>query len=108
MYILMGLRYDEAMIQSVRKEVSEMEESITYQEILKKGEAKGEARGEARGVAKGRLEEARELLVLMGKERLGAPDAASRRKLRAIDNLDRLHELALVIGKARSWKDLLQ
>lgn len=46
MYILMGMRYDEAVIQTIKKEVSEMEESITYQEILKKGEVRGEARAE--------------------------------------------------------------
>jgi hypothetical protein len=103
MYILMGLRYDVAIIHSIKKEVSEMEESITYQEIIKKGEA----RGEARGKAEGRVEEAREFLVLMGTERLGPPDAASRRKLRAIDDLSRLHQLGLLTDKVGSWKELL-
>jgi hypothetical protein len=95
MYIMMGLRYDEAIIQSVKREVSEMEESITYQEIITKGKVEG------------RLEEARQFLALMGASRLGPPSASVRRKLDAIDELDRLHQLGLLIDKVQSWKDLL-
>lgn len=95
MYILMGLRYDNAVIQTIRKEVSEMEESITYQEILNKGQAKW------------RLEEARDFLVLMGTNRLGPPTAAALRKLHAIEDLGRVHRLGLQINAVGSWKDLL-
>lgn len=99
MYILMGLRYDSAIIQTIRNEVSEMEESITYQEIIKKGEAKSES--------KWRLEEAREFLVLMGSNRFGPPNAAALRRIRAIDDRARLHRLGLHINTVSSWKDLL-
>ena len=111
MYILMGMRYDEAIIQSIKKEVREMEESVSYQMILREGEAKGEAKGIAKGIAKGeaggRLKEAREFLILMGTNRLGPPDATVRRKLRGIDDVARLHQLGLLIDDVRSWRDLL-
>lgn len=99
MYILMGLRYDEAMIETIKNEVTEMEESITYQEILGKGKVEG--------IAAGRLEEAREFVVLMGTKRLGPPNAVARRKLQAIDDLSRLHQLGLRIDNVKTWKDLL-
>ena len=96
-----------------------MEESITYQEILKKGEARGElrgvARGEARGKqlgeacgkqlgeacgkqlgeARGRLAEACDFLILVGTKRFGAPKAAVRRRLRAIDELNPNYSLMM-------------
>ena len=103
MYILMGARYDEAMIQSIKQEVSEMEESITYQEILKKGKVEGKAEGRAEG----RLEEALEFLIRIGSKRFGAPNTAARRKLNAINDLGRIHHLGARIDEVGSWKDLL-
>lgn len=72
-----------------------IEESITYQEIFRKGEALG------------RLEEALDFLVLLGTERLGRPNAAALRKLRAINDRKQLHRLGLRINSVESWKDLL-
>jgi len=42
-YVLMGLRYDLALAGELLKGVLAMEESVTYQEIIRKGEARGEA-----------------------------------------------------------------
>src|SRR5580693_2113902 len=50
-YILMGLRYESAMVQSLLRGVVNMKESSTYQAILEEGESIG--------VAKGKAEEAR-------------------------------------------------
>ena len=88
----------DSYVQWLRKLVSGMEESTTYQEIFNKGVAIG--------LAKVRRKEARKLLVLAGKEHLGVPDAAVRRKLRTFD-LNRLHLLARHVLRVRSWRDLL-
>src|SRR6266853_1046727 len=55
-YILMGLRYESAMVQSLLRGVMNMKESTTYQAILEEGEAIG--------VAKGKAAEARKMLLL--------------------------------------------
>src|SRR5207253_2343305 len=62
-YILMGLRYERAMVQSLLRGVVNMKESVTYQAILEEGEAKGKA------------EEARKMLLLQGREQFGEPSA---------------------------------
>lgn len=50
-----------------------MEESVTYQALIRKGEAKGRAEGEAKGAA----EEARRILLRIGARDLGKPDEAT-------------------------------
>lgn len=40
-YILMGLRYERAMLQSLLRGVMNMKESVRYQAILEEGETKG-------------------------------------------------------------------
>ncbi len=59
MYILMGVRYERALVQRLLQGVQSMKESVTYQAILEEGEAKGIARGKAQGKAEGKAEEAR-------------------------------------------------
>jgi predicted transposase YdaD len=51
-YILMGTRYEESLIETLLQGVITMEESVTYQAILRKGKAQGVA------------EEARKILLL--------------------------------------------
>ncbi len=104
MYILMGLRYDEAMINLIEKEVDEMEESISYQRILKKGEARGETRGEIRG----ELKALHKMLILMGSTQFGPADAATERKIRTITDVGRLERLVLAAKAVPSWRQLLK
>lgn len=76
-----------------------MQESTTYQAILKEGEVKGEAKGLVAGVRKS--------LLLVGTRRFGAPDARIRKALNAIrsaEHMERLMERSL---DATSWDDLL-
>src|SRR5438874_956004 len=70
-YVLMGLRYDEALADELLRGVLAMEESVTYQAIIRKGKAEGRAEGEA----KGRAEGAQRILVRIGTKALGNPDA---------------------------------
>jgi hypothetical protein len=64
--------------------------------------------GRAEGVIKGRAEEARRMLLLLGRKHLGEPDAAVETTVRAITDVERLEQLAERITEVASWQDLLR
>ncbi|HLK59698.1 MAG TPA: DUF4351 domain-containing protein [Chthonomonadaceae bacterium] len=72
-----------------------MKESDTYMAILEEGEAKGEIKGE------------RNLLLLLGRKRLGEPDAAMLAALEAITSPKRLEQLGERLLDVESWAELL-
>jgi predicted transposase YdaD len=90
-YVLMGLRYPEDLADRILQGVMAMEESVTYQAIVKRG----------------RIDEARRLLIQNGTHKLGAPDAATASRVSAIADLDRLEELHRQLFTAESWQELL-
>lgn len=102
--ILMGLRYNRAIVDQLLAGVMEMEESVTYQAIV----AKGEAKGEAKGMAKGARDELRKVLLRQGADKFGepAPDWAAA-ALAQMDDLEQLEALATKVLHAKSWKELL-
>lgn len=114
-YILMGLRYEQAMVQTLLRGVVDMKESVTYQAILEegmaegiaKGIAKGMAKGMAEGKAKGEVEEARKLLLLTGRERFGEPPTKIMALLDAVTDLDRLEALIIRLLHVKTWEELL-
>lgn len=103
-YILMGLKYPDAFTAQLLKGVQEMEDSVTYQAIIKKGEARGIAIGEERG----KLEGAREVIFRQGNKRFGPPDASTQAMLESITSLERLEQLAERLLEAENWQELLQ
>ena len=76
-----------------------MEESVIYQKTIRKGEAMGEA--------KGKLEEARRILLMMGRNRFGEPSPEVAARLDAVTDLNRLEELSVRLLQAASWQELL-
>ena len=72
-----------------------MEESVTYQEIIKKGKAEGKAEGVA--------EEAQRILLRVGTKTFGAPDAA----IAEIIDRERLEAMIDRVGEVKSWLELL-
>jgi hypothetical protein len=94
-YILMGLRYERAMVQSLLRGVVNMKESVTYQAILEEGEAIGKA------------EEARKMLLLQGREQFGEPSAKIVALLDAVTDLGRLEALAIRLLHVKNWAELL-
>lgn len=88
-----------------------IEESWVYQDILAKGEARGEVKGRAEGrtegEARGRVEEARDVLLRLGRKRLGLPDPAILAELSKIEDLDRLDGLLDRVLDVSSWAALL-
>lgn len=96
-----------------------MLKSMTYQAIFRDGFAEGMAQGlgiyfaEAFamtfvvGFAKGRIEEARKLLLLVGRDQFGEPPADVQAALDALVDVDRFEELALRLKLTTSWQELL-
>jgi predicted transposase YdaD len=94
-YVLMGLRYREELVSRVLQGVLEMEESVTYQAIIRKGQAEGQ------------LREARKNLLLVGTKCLGDPSKAATAAVNAIADLNRLEQLIVAAVEAKSWEALL-
>jgi predicted transposase YdaD len=94
-YVLLGLRYSDEVAHALFEEVLGMEESATYQAIVRKGREEGRAEGERR------------LLLLQGEAKFGRPDPAVRAALERIDDLARLEDLGVRLINAGSWQDLL-
>jgi predicted transposase YdaD len=90
-YVLMGLRYDTAVISALKREVLRMEESITYQEIV--------------GI--GQLREARKFILLQGKKRFGRTSRKAAQALEGITDLEKLEELGQRLLDVKSWDELL-
>jgi predicted transposase YdaD len=90
-YILMGLRYPEELIEQVMQEVLTMEESVTYQAIIRRG----------------RLQGARDVLLRLGRIRFGDPAPATIATLEAIKELEYLEILSERLLAVSSWQELL-
>ena len=90
-----------------------MQESTTYQAILRKGREQGleEARREQSvlGHEEGRTEEAQRLLIRQSTKRSGKPDTAISASIEAIRDVERLESLGerVVDPDVRDWDSLL-
>jgi predicted transposase YdaD len=99
-YLLMGLRFDPALVKNVLSGVMQMEESTTYQEILQ--------RGVARGLEQGSTAEAVKALLLQGRKKFKVPATpAHEATLNGIKDLPRLEALLERILDASTWDELL-
>lgn len=92
----MGLRYPLPLIGELLEGVIAMEESVTYQAIMAKGEQKGE------------LREAKRLLLLMGRQRFGPPNAVTRAAIEEIQEREKIEDCMLRLREAADWGDLLE
>lgn len=72
-----------------------MRESSTYQVIL------------AEGRVEGRIEEARDMLLRLGRKRLGQPDERVQATIQAITSRERLEELSERLLDVTTWQELL-
>jgi hypothetical protein len=89
-YILMGVRYEQALIQTLLQGVMTMKESVTYQAILREGEAN----------------EARKILLMLGRDQFGEPPADVQAALDALADVNRLEELTVRLKHVSSWREL--
>jgi predicted transposase YdaD len=81
-----------------------MEESTTYQAIIRRGKAEGIAEGRVEG----KLEGAREVVLRLGRRRFGEPDAATQTALASLHDIERLEQLAERLLEVESWQELLK
>jgi hypothetical protein len=94
-YILMGLRYNEGLVQRLLQGVITMRESVTYQAIIEEGKAEG------------LIEEARRILLLQGRSRFGEPSAEELAAIHSLTNVRKLERLSVRLLQASSWQELL-
>jgi hypothetical protein len=94
-YVLLGLRYSEEFAHQLLQGVLSMEESVTYQAIIREG------------AARGAVDEARKLLLLQGEMRFGPPRKGIANAIKRIADLGRLEGLVMKLVSAGSWEDLL-
>jgi predicted transposase YdaD len=99
-YLLMGLRYTDDVVEQLLSGVRQMEESTTYQSLLR--------RGLQQGVQQGSSSEARKLLLRAGHRRLGVVPPAVNAAIEAIDDTTRLESLFDRVLTATSWDELFQ
>ncbi len=103
-YFMMGMRYDPLAIQQLfRSAIMFLEDSSTYQLVLKKGEARGIALGEARGV----LHSSRSHILRVGIKRFWPAPAEVMSKIQAISDLVILEMLLDRAVEARTWDEVI-
>jgi predicted transposase YdaD len=86
-----------------------MQESTTYQAILKEGRQEGLVEGGNEGLIEGRITGEQRLLVRQGTKRFGEPDATTLAAIEAIRDIERLEALGLRIvdSDVHDWNSLL-
>lgn len=94
-FILMGLRHAPAVVYQLLQRVRQMKESSTYQMIL------------AEGAEQGKAEEARSLLMLLGRKRFGAPDPGVQSTIERIQDVAQLEVLVERALDVAGWDELL-
>jgi hypothetical protein len=98
-FLLMGLRYDEAMARLLLRGVGGMRDSVTYQAIL--------AEGREEGREEGRAESVHDLLLEYGTVRFGPPQVQIRAALDDVAQTLIPRGAALRMASATSWADLV-
>lgn len=80
-----------------------MRESSTYRAIL----AEGRREGRREGRTEGKVEAKREDLLRFGTKRLGAPDAPTRARVEAIEEVADLDRILDRLFEVENWDELL-
>jgi predicted transposase YdaD len=117
-YVLMGLRYSDELVDQLTEGVWDMQESTTYQKILREGRQKGmeegmekgREEGREEGMEKGRIVEARRMLLRMGRQRFGEPDAKTVTVLNQLQVVEQIEALGdkILDSEIRDWHALLR
>jgi hypothetical protein len=104
-YVLMGWRYDVKQAAQWLKGVWNMHDSPSYQAILREGRNEGLTEGRNEG----RVAEAQRLLLMLGGNRFGEPDEATRGAVEAIHDVDRLERMTVRVydEDIADWEGLL-
>jgi hypothetical protein len=104
--LLMGWRYEDELAFRLLEGVwKNMRDSTTYQAILKEGRNEGLIEGRNEG----RVAEAQRLLLMLGGNRFGEPNEATRGAVEAIHDVERLERMTMRVHDANvpDWEGLL-
>ena len=110
--ILLGLRYEAAFIDQLLTGVIAMEDSATYQAIIRKGQEQGlrigRQEGREEGREEGRIVEAIQAILRVGQRRLRtSPPLEVVNYLETITELNRLEALLEQAVEMQNWTELL-
>lgn len=105
-YILLGLRYDKAVAESLFRGVQKMRESSTYQAILDEGRVEGRVEGQTRERLRA-LRSLQDNLIAMLGDRFGKLDPALEARIRASTEDDRLWAATRQVPRIASPADLV-
>ena len=98
-FILLGMRYDEAMVKAALAGVHEMKESTTYQAIFREGKDEGRVEG--------RVEEAQNNLLVAIEGKFGFVPSAIAERIRLITDIDRIRAAIRQLFKVASPDELV-
>ena len=106
-FILLGLKYEEAFIQTLTQGVQKMRESSTYQMIVREGMQEGRREGMREGMREGlsvgMLDGERRSLILQGTRKFGALSDAHREKIESAPSREQLEVWLLSVLDASDW-----
>ena len=91
-FLLAGMHNDRNVIRAIFQGVLTMRDNVAYQMILEEGA----------------VDEAQHMIAILATSRYGEPTEREAGKLSAIEDLERLHRLALRVHKVDSWDALLR
>jgi predicted transposase YdaD len=106
LFVLLGLRYEPDEISRLLIGVPVVQESSIYR-LFEQREAQGLARGITQGQAAGQAAGLREMVVYVGRKRLGPPPAEFLTALEQISDHDQLRALADKASEAATWTEVL-
>ncbi len=109
-YLLLGLCYSEELVSQLLEGVHDMQESTTYQAILREGRKEGLVEGRNEGLIEGRVTGEQRLLIRQGTKRFGQPDPATVAAIEAIRDAEQLEALGerIVDPDIHDWHGLLR
>lgn len=102
-YFLMGTKWSDGLIDELLKGMATMFESTTYTATIEKGRAQGLSQGLSQGELRGRGD----LVLTLGRERLGDPPAEVSAFLSGITDPELFGSLIKRVAVATAWSELL-
>ncbi len=97
--VLMGLRYEPAVVEPLMQRVMTMEESATYQAIVR--------RGVNQGVLEGKIQTLREVIEEVAAEKFGTLPPEFNRRLATIQDPELLRKIRRKVSGAETWQAIL-
>jgi predicted transposase YdaD len=108
-YLLMGLKFSSELASQLLEGVQNMQESTTYQAIVREGRQEGLIEGRQEGLIEGRVTGEQQLLIRQGTKKFGETDAGTLAAIEAIRDIERLEALGerIIDPDVRDWNSLL-